>query len=273
MKRSRTQSEPPELEASQQDKIDALSARILELEERVEGLSWRAFYESSTRNLMTEPGILMQARYVASTTSGWLVVLINNTRTSLPSGLKVDFIRTVQGRDYGTVLEGYLAGSSFDVTTGNLQVSYRRLSDLALRVKPRPGGPIDVDGEMYDLQLSISYKENGQAKTAGPFAAKTDPQNPLPEGDHDLEIADYPHQSPYGDPSTVWFRIGHSGDRYLHAGRVSAGCITCAPRNWRAIYDIVNCARVDTRTAGKLNFSQSLAASKSKAKAERKTKR
>ena len=35
----------------------------------------------------------------------------------------------------------------------------------------------------------------------------------------------------------TWFRIGHGGDRFLHTGRASLGCITLIERNrWDALY-------------------------------------
>lgn len=79
--------------------------------------------------------------------------------------------------------------------------------------------------------------------------------NPVPLGNHDVEIADYPHDlgAPYGPHGKVWFRIGHSGDRYVHPGRISAGCLTCAPSQWEQIYPVLNCARAsDGVSIGKM---------------------
>lgn len=79
----------------------------------------------------------------------------------------------------------------------------------------------------------------------GPFPTKTHERNPTPLGTHDIEIADYPHLDgqQYGDFGTVWFRIGHQGDRYVHPGRYSDGCLTCAPVNWPRIYPVLNGGR------------------------------
>ena len=42
----------------------------------------------------------------------------------------------------------------------------------------------------------------------------------------------------------MWFRIGHDGERYLHAGMVSAGCISITETNrWMEIYNILIKAR------------------------------
>ena len=43
---------------------------------------------------------------------------------------------------------------------------------------------------------------------------------------------------------TVWFRISHSGERYLHPGMVSAGCISVTEtKRWMEIYNTLIKAR------------------------------
>ncbi len=56
------------------------------------------------------------------------------------------------------------------------------------------------------------------------------PSAPWTEGLYDIEIPDYPHEgglhykgSKY---ARAWFRIGHGGDKYLHTGAHSLGCMT-----------------------------------------------
>lgn len=233
-----------------------LRTRINILEEEIEQLRFDKFYKQA-RQEPHDPAALTLAtdKYVRDTGDGWLAVLTSGTRTSLPSGLKVAVTSTANGRDYGTITEGVLDGTRFDVTAGNLDNRYRRVSDLRIKVKHRAGSPVVIDGVSYDLDLTISYKESGTTKSAGPFPAKT-ARDPLPYGTHDLEIADYPHPagSGYGAFGTVWFRIGHNGDRYLHPGRVSLGCMTCAPPNWPDVYRIVNASRMDSRSVGTLEF-------------------
>jgi hypothetical protein len=88
---------------------------------------------------------------------------------------------------------------------------------------------------------------------SGPVSAITHSGNPIPTGEHDLEIPDYQHSlgSKYGDFGTTWFRVGHSGDRYLHPGRVSAGCITVdATAEWPKIYRYLIDARKDDTSVG-----------------------
>ena len=65
---------------------------------------------------------------------------------------------------------------------------------------------------------------------------------------YDIEIPDYPH----GVPGTyleaqrprIWFRIGHTGERYLHAGSRSLGCMTIIETSrWMEIYNVLIKAR------------------------------
>jgi hypothetical protein len=91
--------------------------------------------------------------------------------------------------------------------------------------------------------------------TSGPVSAITDPSNPTPTGTHDLEIPDFSHSlgSAYGTYGTTWFRVGHSGDRYLHPGRSSAGCVTVTDIDqWTSIYTYLIRARLDNRSVGRI---------------------
>ncbi|MDB5790024.1 MAG: hypothetical protein JWQ80_48 [Massilia sp.] len=237
--------------------------RLRHLEEAVERLTARDFYNTfGVDGSVFVPGSLTQDRYFKPTSDGWVNVMINGTKTGAASGTKVSLNNSSGGRDAGIFQEGILQGQSFDVASGFLNPSYPRVDELTITVARRPGGGVVIDGQTYDLELKLSYKEGGMAKSSGPFAAKTDPANPTPIGVHDLEIPDFPHDLglPYGPFGTVWFRIGHSGDRYMHPGRNSAGCITCAPRDWAAIYHVAHSARrSDGKSVGVLNMVQSAA--------------
>lgn len=66
---------------------------------------------------------------------------------------------------------------------------------------------------------------------------------------YDIEIPDYPHRGgriylSQAKRSMTWFRIGHSGERYLHAGGYSLGCMTVVEiKHWMEIYNAVIKAR------------------------------
>lgn len=235
---------------------NALAQRVHALEEAVETLSWRAFYDTYPESgQVREFALNGQERYVTATADGWVVMMLRGTRTSVASGTRVMLNSSLGGRDRGVVQEGALSGQAFDVASGYLAASYPRIDNLVIRVGKRAGGAVVIGGKAYDLELRLAYSEGGAAKTAGPFAAMTKPANPTPAGDHALELPDFPHDlgAGYGPHGTVWFRIGHGGDRYMHAGRVSEGCITCAPDHWEAIYQIAHRARAnDGRSVGTL---------------------
>ena len=87
----------------------------------------------------------------------------------------------------------------------------------------------------------------------GPVTSKSDPKNPVPRGKHDLEIPDFHHKlgSGYGAYGTTWFRIGHSGDRYLHPGQQSLGCSTITDTSeWPKIWKYLITSRKDSKSVG-----------------------
>ena len=64
----------------------------------------------------------------------------------------------------------------------------------------------------------------------------------------DVEIPDYTHSSGEhyleAKRGKVWFKIGHDGERYLHAGGLSLGCMTIIETTrWMEIYKILIKAR------------------------------
>lgn len=259
VKKSAERSAPRRPKAKKKSTAAALANRLAALEEAIDGLL-REQFERFSRSVPQATALKLPAaqdRFVRATADGWLLVMMSGTKTSLPSGLKVSLTGSSGGRDDGVVSEGMLAGKRFDVTAGNLAASFRRLDSLKATVAKRAGGPVVIGGVSYELELQLAFKEAGISKSAGPFAATTDAANPISSGNHEMEIADFPHDygSTYGPHGTVWFRIGHSGDRYVHPGRRSAGCLTCAPSQWEAIYEILNSARLDARSVGTLTVA------------------
>jgi hypothetical protein len=233
---------------------ESLLRRIQELEEAVDQLRGRLIHRDEPHRVSDADLSALSAaqdRFVRATTDGWLLVVASGTKMSLPSGVKVSLTSSSGGRDNGTVLEGVFLGTTFDVSSGNLAPAFRRVESLDARVQRRAAGSVVIDGITFDLELRISFMEAGIKKALGPYAAKTDPANPVPTGQHAIEIPDYPHAlgSVYGPHGTVWFRIGHQGDRYVHPGRESAGCLTCAPSQWEDIYGVLHCARLNDKVS------------------------
>ena len=95
-----------------------------------------------------------------------------------------------------------------------------------LKVKPER---VDNDSKIYE---TVDYKNS-----------------PWEKGLYDIEIPDYPHlvgaryekQAPR---AKTWFRIGHNGEKYLHTGGRSLGCITVTENTrWAEIYNALIKAR------------------------------
>jgi hypothetical protein len=238
-----------------------LDERLRRIETQLDAQAWRNFY--SDLEEYKRQGFLVEidrgeTRYVRSTEDGWLTVLIQGTRKSLPSGLKVSLMKSENNRDYGVVSEGQLAGVSFDVSKGNLSASYDRFTELKLTVRKKTGAPVKIDKATYDRDLILAWKEGGGAKSLGPFHTMTDASNPIPTGMHKMEIPDFPHDlgQSYKPHGKVWFRIGETGDRYVHAGYESAGCLTNDPATWTQVYDVLHKSRTgDGKSVGILDFS------------------
>lgn len=191
-------------------------------------------------------------RYVADIANGWLLTNIDGIgRWALPYGLKLMFqerkkVRGVE-REFFEILEGRFKGRK-----GNVKAK----SD---------GGSYFVDNIQHQgavhLRFSLSRKELELMGTNIKIKAKTDENNPTPLGIHDLEIPYEPHpggnyyRRRYGIAhAKTWFRIGHQGDRFLHPGQVSAGCITVfvddQHKDWEALYSSIILARKDNRSIG-----------------------
>lgn len=78
---------------------------------------------------------------------------------------------------------------------------------------------------------------------------------PIALGTYDIEMPDAPHvsNSSYSNAKLyrVWFRLGHSGDRYLHCGLRTAGCITVLDIDkWDQICNHLLLCRKDDKNIG-----------------------
>ena len=182
--------------------------------------------------------------YVVGDSSGWLRVKSEGSGivVALPDYLKVDIGEVKNGREQFVVLEGVHAGKRFDAIPGNLKV----------------GNP----GHRGGAQLRFMLSKGELHYSGGVARAKTDLDNPIPVGTHPIQIPDFVHgkgahyagRSPY---ATTWMYLGRGvavdgrGDRYLHCGNASAGCITVNPADWTALYSsIILCRTGDAKTVG-----------------------
>jgi hypothetical protein len=193
-----------------------------------------------------------------ATSSGWLLVrrdtgqadATRETKVSLPEYLKVSITRSAGERDYFTALEGVEKDKKFSVLSNNLTRGTKTYSGAARLTFSISRGLVTFG------DLSIS--------------AKTYPGNPIPEGEHPIQIPDFPHPGGEGylnrsKYAYSWFFLGtgnavddNSGrDRYLHTGTASAGCVTVDPNGWTALYEkLILCRSGNGKTVGTIKVSR-----------------
>ncbi len=199
----------------------------------------------------------MATQWLGQTTDGWIVTLDSaGRRRSLPSHIKLNVTGTTSGRDQFQVLEGVNSGTDGTIATGSglLTTVNPHKSAATVRFRNRTGGPTTIAGVTYDKELVIEYNDGSGSQSAGPFNAVGDSANPIPVGSHVLQVPDYPHDlgASYSQYGTVWFRIGTSGDRYLHPGSISAGCATAQGSTWVQIYETIVKRRDASNNVGTL---------------------
>jgi hypothetical protein len=177
---------------------------------------------------------------------GWLIVKWAEGKTvpAVPQYLRVQPLKTQGGREYFKVLEGLCAGKEAGVK------------------QKAGGGSYLADGDPKEPAARLKFNRKTKQLwygDSGPIAAMTDPANKVPLGTHDLEIPDEVHRlgEPYLKDSryaTTWFRVGHSGDRFLHPGHVSAGCVTVTDtKKWTDVYDYLIKRRLgDDKSVGRI---------------------
>ena len=186
---------------------------------------------------------------------GWLTVRHEDGLTEpkvLPYALKVQVIEIKEGREFFIVQEGPLMGHKMSIRLTNEGKSFLTEENLHTR----------------SIHLIYS-RENEIVQIAGTnksYWAVLDFANPIANGIYDLEIPYEPHHrygqyyEKYSIYAKTWFRIGHSGDRYLHFGRYSAGCITVRKQwynseRWTEIYQLLISSRKgDSKSIGTIEI-------------------
>ena len=177
----------------------------------------------------------------------WLRVRLNDGRTvALPSYLKVKLEEIKDGREYFKILEGAYRGKKASVKQQKHFLGVVSGSYFTTSCRRRPPAVLNFDREAEKLSI----------EGLGTYHAITE-NNPISKGTYDLEIPDAPHDGGsyylnYSRYAKTWFRIGHSGDRYLHPGERSAGCISVKDtKRWTEIYRYLIISRKrDSRSVG-----------------------
>lgn len=184
----------------------------------------------------------MEMRYVSTDNTGWLRVKIEpaGTVVPLPQYIKVSFDERRNGRDYFNIEEGVYKGKSASVSQKSESSSWLD--------KPLPTyrGPVDL----------VFKKGEGKLVTPiGLLAVTTDSSNPIANGRHPVQLPDFPHDlgrsyTSRASTAMTWFYLGTGNaisgkdDRYLHPGRMSAGCVTVTDiSKWDLLYAVLMISR------------------------------
>jgi hypothetical protein len=183
-------------------------------------------------------------RYIPDKGDGWLIVKIGDkpTKESLPAYLKVKIDRSDNRYDYFTILEGPYRGESafVELDKGSSQFI------SGVRHEPMARAKYSVSQKTFILK-GKKYKTTDY------------PEMPWGKGLYDIEMPDAPHKGGgnylnQSKRAKTWFRIGHDGERYLHAGGFSLGCITVIEANrWTEIYNnLIKARKGDSMSVGVL---------------------
>lgn len=159
----------------------------------------------------------------------------------MPQYLKVAFSERRNSRDHFKIEEGVYKGK-------NASVSQKSGSSSWL-CKPLP---------TYRGPVSLTFKK-GEEKLITPIGtvtATTDRSNPIHNGRHPVQLPAFPHDLgrsyvPRASKAMTWFYLGTGNaipgrnDRYLHPGRISAGCVTVTELSkWDSLYAVLIISRM-----------------------------
>ncbi|MFH1030649.1 MAG: hypothetical protein V1770_05320, partial [bacterium] len=171
--------------------------------------------------------------YVKETDDGWLVSVNENTKENidLPFSLKVMIDRIESNREFFTILEGSYQGVKASV---EMEQEKSRFFFKCPHTDP--------------VQLTYSVSKKIVKFKNKTYQATDHPETPWKKGIYDIEIPDYSHKGgqnyPQSKYATSWFLIGHDGERYLHLGTRSRGCMTVIEINkWDELYKSLIIAR------------------------------
>lgn len=178
--------------------------------------------------------------------AGWLKVKDSSGNVILlPHYLMVQLNETLQSRDYFVIKEG-------------------EYEDTLASVMLKPDGSSHLDIALQHVvpaRLTFMTRDNKlEISGVGQFAAIVDPNNPLQAGTYDLMIPDEPHNGGRvymrrARHAKTWFKIGAIGDRYLHPGEMSAGCVTITDLlHWETIYDHLIKSRLSSKAVGTIRI-------------------
>lgn len=154
---------------------------------------------------------------VPKTKDGWLKVELKKDKSivNLPTFLQVKTEGIIGKREHFTILEGEYRGES--ATVKLLPDGSSQFTSI-VEYAPMSSAEYSISRKIFTLD-GKEYK------------ATDHPDTPWKKGFYDIEIPSSPKKlgQIYLDRARfakVWFLIGHTGERFLHSGRVSLGCMT-----------------------------------------------
>jgi len=188
---------------------------------------------------------------------GWLKIKFSSGLIwPVPEYLRIHVI-TSAGREGFEILEGRWKGENASVKKKGFSIWDWDGSYFEPSAHTGRGCPHKKSADLVFHRKSEELEIPG----IGKVKAITHSGNPVPLGTFDLEIPYEPHglgSSYTGNAqyAKTWFRIGHSGDRFLHPGSASAGCITVTEvKKGDGIYKKLIVARKDSQNVGTVKIT------------------
>lgn len=210
-------------QANLEIKIDATNAHPQQFSREIEIKETRSIFGKIWGNKTAVFEIILEAKVsdaimcVPKTKDGWLKVELKKDKSivNLPTFLQVKIEGVVGKREYFKILEGAYRGESATVKLlpdGSSQ--FTSITEYAPMAFAK-----------YSISKKIFIFEGKE------YSATDHPDTPWKKGIYDIEIPSCPKKlgERYLDRAKfakVWFLIGHAGERFLHPGKVSLGCMT-----------------------------------------------
>lgn len=204
-------------------KVDTTSEDLQEFSFKVEIKEIRSILRKIWGNKMAIFEITLEAKVsdalmcVPMTKDGWFQVVLekNNKIVSLPSFLQIKPDNIIGKRERFTILEGVYRG---EIATVKLLPDGSSRFISIIKYEPATFANYSLSRKIFIL--------NGKE-----YKATDHPETPWQKGIYDIGIPGAPKKlgERYLDKARlakVWFLIGHAGERFLHPGRISRGCMT-----------------------------------------------
>ncbi|MBM4251801.1 MAG: DUF2778 domain-containing protein [Deltaproteobacteria bacterium] len=175
--------------------------------------------------------------------NGWVFAkLASGALVPLASGTAVELKSIKNEREQFEILEGNYKGVTASITTDK-----NRFTHLCPLTGRNPASSLKLFRDRWILQIN----------SLGEFAVlPLDARDMIFPGSYKISLPDAPHQGGRRLRSSAkhaesWFRIGDEGERYIHPGSRSKGCITVTDlTKWELIFQHLANSRLDEYHVG-----------------------